>query len=210
MKVRQRHLAMLKKLRDLDNDLLLPSPTDGHLYVVERTSTPFRGKLGAINLLGYPPWGLMVPVACNTPTKKPYPVHIRHDSSGRAVAPYSFRATPGLLSTRLRATRREILSLLARAGIPPNPGPSLRVAQFNALGLTPETRVSLRQKAQTLKLDVILLQELHLTQDECDKLAMPGYVCYAQGRNAKGGGVAVLVSDALQSTLHNKGVRPNC
>ena len=148
----------------------------------------------------------MVPVACNTPTKKTYPVHIRHDSSGRAVAPYSFRATPGLLSTRLRATRQEILCLLACAGIPPNPGPSLRVAQFNVLGLTPEKRVSIRRKCQGL--DVVLLQELHLTQDECQKLCIPGFVCYAQGRNAKGGGVGILVSEALQSTLHKGALDP--
>ena len=38
----------------------ISAPTDGHIYVVERTSATFRGKLG------------QSPVACNTPTKKTY------------------------------------------------------------------------------------------------------------------------------------------
>ena len=54
------------------------------------TSTWWRGHQSggeAINLLGYPPWGLMVPVACNTNTKKFNSVHIRHGSSCRVVQP---------------------------------------------------------------------------------------------------------------------------
>ncbi|KNH06217.1 hypothetical protein XU18_2722 [Perkinsela sp. CCAP 1560/4] len=103
----------------------------------------------------------------------------------------------------MRAVRKFYsLSLLLRAGdVHPNPGPILRIAQQNILGLTPGKKVSLLHKANILKLDVILLQELRITEDEASRLAMPGFHCYSVARDAKGGGVAVLVRDALSSVL---------
>ena len=88
--------------------------------------------------------------------------------------------------------------LLLRAGdVHPNPGPSLHVAQFNVLGFSPGKKISLLHKAKMLALDVVLLQELHVTEDEASRLAIPGFHCFAVARDAKGGGVAVLVRDAL-------------
>ena len=103
----------------------------------------------------------------------------------------------------MRAVRKfHSLSLLLRAGdVHPNPGPILRIVQQNILGLTPGKKVSLLHKANILNLDVILLQELRITEDEASRLAMPGFHCYSVARDAKGGGVAVLVRDALSSVL---------
>ncbi|KNH04908.1 Endonuclease/exonuclease/phosphatase [Perkinsela sp. CCAP 1560/4] len=57
-----------------------------------------------------------------------------------------------------------------------------------------------------LALDVVLLQELHVTEDEASRLAIPGFHCFAVARDAKGGGVAVLVRDALQCSLTSQSV----
>ncbi|KNH07224.1 Tbingi protein [Perkinsela sp. CCAP 1560/4] len=98
-------------------------------------------------------------------------------------------------------------SLLLRAGeLHPNPGPSLHVAQFNVLGFSPGKKISLLHKAKMLALDVVLLQELHVTEDEASRLAIPGFHCFAVARHAKGGGIAVFVRDALQCSLTSQSV----
>ncbi|KNH04999.1 hypothetical protein XU18_3873 [Perkinsela sp. CCAP 1560/4] len=108
----------------------------------------------------------------------------------------------------MRAVRAiNLIALLLRAGdVHPNPGPSLHVAQFNVLGFSPEKKISLLHKAKMLALDVVLLQELHVTEDEASRLAIPGFHCFAVARDAKGGGVAVLVRDALQCSLTSQSV----
>ncbi|KNH08039.1 Endonuclease/exonuclease/phosphatase [Perkinsela sp. CCAP 1560/4] len=57
-----------------------------------------------------------------------------------------------------------------------------------------------------LALDVILLQELHVTEDKASRLAIPGFHCFAVARDAKRGGVAVFVRDALQYSLTSQSV----
>ncbi|KNH09294.1 hypothetical protein XU18_0572 [Perkinsela sp. CCAP 1560/4] len=77
----------------------------------------------------------------------------------------------------MRAVREfNLSSLLLRAGdVHPNPGPTLRIAQFNILGFTPGKRLSLLHKAITHDLDVILLQELHIVENEASRLTFDGY-----------------------------------
>ena len=108
----------------------------------------------------------------------------------------------------MRAARDINLSLpLLRAGdVHPNPGPALRIAQFNILGFTPGRRLSLLHKAITHNLDVLLLQELHVTEDEASRLTLDGYKFFAVSRNARGGGVAVLVRDVFQSSLVSQSI----
>ncbi|KNH07552.1 Endonuclease/exonuclease/phosphatase [Perkinsela sp. CCAP 1560/4] len=76
----------------------------------------------------------------------------------------------------------------------------------NVLGFSPGKKISLLHKAKMLALDVVLLQELHVTEDEASRLAIPGFHCFAVARDAKGGGVAVLVRDALQCSLTSQSV----
>ena len=84
----------------------------------------------------------------------------------------------------------------------PNPGPSLRIAQINICGLNIRLKKdSLVQQAASLRLNVILLQGTHLTEDESSDLSMSGCHCFARERDAKGGGVAVLVRKTLPATL---------
>ena len=97
------------------------------------------------------------------------------------------------------------VSLLLRAGdVHPNPGPSLRIAQFNTRGFPAGKRDSLLHKAKVHDLDVILLQELRVSEDQAYRLALPGFHCFAICRNAKTGGVAVLVREALDCALQSE------
>ena len=120
-----------------------------------------------------PPAFILLPIPfCHTFTSYlPYPTHL---------PPWC---------TRMRAARDINLSLLLlRAGdVHPNPGPALRIAQFNILGFTPGRRLSLLHKAITHNLDVLLLQELHVTEDEASRLTLDGYKFFAVSRNARGG-----------------------
>ena len=172
---------------------LTADPMDGHLYVVGRTSTPSWGKPGATRCCWDPPWQYRVATGASTV------YHCRGPLASVATKVYLWPPR----SARMRAVRKFYsLSLLLRAGdVHPNPGPILRIAQQNILGLTPGKKVSLLHKANILNLDVILLQELRITEDEASRLAMPGFHCYSVARDAKGGGVAVLVRDALSSVL---------
>ncbi|KNH04515.1 Tbingi protein [Perkinsela sp. CCAP 1560/4] len=108
----------------------------------------------------------------------------------------------------MRAVREfNLSSLLLRAGdVHPNPGPTLRIAQFNILGFTPGKRLSLLHKAITHDLDVILLQELHIVENEASRLTLDGYQCFAIARDAKGGGVAVLIRKGFQCSLTSQSV----
>ncbi|KNH05989.1 Endonuclease/exonuclease/phosphatase [Perkinsela sp. CCAP 1560/4] len=168
-------------------------PMDGHLYVVGRTSTPFWGKPGATRCCWDPPWQYRVATGASTV------YHCRGRLASVATKVYLWPPR----SARMRAVSKfHSLSLLLRAGdVHPNPGTILRIAQQNILGLTPWKKVSLLHKANILNLDVILLQELRITEDEASRLALPGFHCYSVARDAKGGGVAVLVRDALSSVL---------
>ena len=109
---------------------------------------------------------------------------------------------------RMRAVREfNLSSLLLRAGdVHPNPGPTLRIAQFNILGFTPGKRLSLLHKAITHDLDVILLQELHIVENEASRLTLDGYQCFAIARDAKGGGVAVHIRKGIQCSLTSQSV----
>ena len=57
------------------------------------------------------------------------------------------------------------------------------------------------QQAASPRLDVILLQETHHTDDESSCLSINGYHCFARGRDATGGGVAVLARKVPPATL---------
>ena len=171
---------------------------DGHLYVVGRTSTQSLGKPGADRYYWDPPgWhrvsarAFVIHHCCGIPA---------------SVAAKKQKLSPQ--SARMRAVRAiNLIALLLRAGdVHPNPGPSLHVAQFNVLGFSPGKKISLLHKAKMLDLDVVLLQELHVTEDEASRLAIPGFHCFAVARDAKGGGVAVLVRDALQCSLTSQSV----
>ncbi|KNH04906.1 Tcoingi protein [Perkinsela sp. CCAP 1560/4] len=188
-----RHLPCGLEKLSINNNQLSADPMDGHLYVVGRTSTPSWGKPGATRCCWDPPWQYRVATGASTV------YHCRGPLASVATKVYLWPPR----SARMRAVRKfHSLSLLLRAGdVHPNPGPILRIAQQNILGLTPGKKVSLLHKANILNLDVILLQELRITEDEASRLAMPGFHCYSVARDAKGGGVAVLVRDALSSVL---------
>ncbi|KNH08324.1 Endonuclease/exonuclease/phosphatase [Perkinsela sp. CCAP 1560/4] len=166
---------------------------NGHLYVVGRTSTPFWGKPGATRYCQGGSQQQRVATGASTV------YHCRGPLASVATKVYVWPPR----SARMRAVRKfHSLSLLLRAGdVHPNPGPILLITQQNILGLTPGKKVSLLHKANILNLDVILLQELRITEDEASRLALPGFHCYSVARDAKGGGVAVLVRDALSSVL---------
>ena len=180
-----------------DNQLTA-DPMDGYRYVVGRTSPQSMGKPGATRYYWDPPgWhrvsarAFVIHHCCGIPA---------------SVAAKKQKLSPQ--SARMRAVRAiNLIALLLRAGdVHPNPGPSLHVAQFNVLGFSPGKKISLLHKAKMLALDVVLLQELHVTEDEASRLAIPGFHCFAVARDAKGGGVAVLVRDALQCSLTSQSV----
>jgi hypothetical protein len=77
----------------------------------------------------------------------------------------------------------------------PNPGPTVRVGQLNCAGLTKEKRLSLRRHAADV--DVLLPQELKMSEREALSFTLPGFQGIAKARNPKGGGVAVLVRDKV-------------
>ena len=186
------------KLFRVCSNALSADPMDGHLYVVGRTSTQSLGKPGATRYYLDPPgWhrvsarAVVIHHCCGIPA---------------SVAAKKQKLSPQ--SARMRAVRAiNLIALLLRAGdVHPNPGPSLHVAQFNVLGFPPGKKISLLHKAKMLALDVVLLQELHVTEDKACRLAIPGFHCFAVARDAKGRGVAVLVRDALQCSLTSQSV----
>ena len=67
----------------------------------------------------------------------------------------------------------------------PNPGPTVRVGQLNCAGLTKEKRLSLLRHAADV--DVLLLQELKMSEREALSFTLPGFKGIG---NPKGGGVA--------------------
>ena len=191
---------------------------DGHLYVMGRISTPSWGKPGAGRYYGDPLWGQRVETrvstilhchgfldsvankneAANKVIKKQKKKKSRKQKSA-SLRPWCMR---------MRAVREfNLSSLLLRAGdVHPNPGPALRIAQFNILGFTPGKRLSLLHKAITHDLDVILLQELHIVENEASRLSLDGYQCFAVARDAKGGGVAVHIRKGIQCSLTSQSV----
>ena len=167
----------------LTNKKLTADPMHGHL--LRQTSTQSLGKPGATRYYWDPPgWHRVSARAC-----------IIHHCCGipASVAAKKQKLSPQ--SARMRAVRAiNLIALLLRAGdVHPNPGPSLHVAQFNVLGFSPGKKISLLHKAKMLALDVVLLQELHVTEDEASRLAIPGFHCFAVARDAKGGGARDLV-----------------
>ncbi|KNH06644.1 hypothetical protein XU18_2545 [Perkinsela sp. CCAP 1560/4] len=110
------------------------NPMYGHLlYVVCRTSTPSWGKPGATRCCWDPPWQYRVATGAST---------VYHCRGPLACGPQSLSLAA---SERAHAVREfNLSSLLLRAGdVHPNPGPTLRIAQFNILGFTPGKRLSL-------------------------------------------------------------------
>ncbi|KNH06335.1 hypothetical protein XU18_2840 [Perkinsela sp. CCAP 1560/4] len=102
---------------------------DGHLYVVGRTSTQSLGKPGADRYYWAPPgWHRVSARAC-----------VIHHCCGIPASVAAMKQKLQTRSTRMRAVRAiNLIALLLRAGdVHPNPGPSLRIAQQNILGLTP-------------------------------------------------------------------------
>lgn len=82
--------------------------------------------------------------------------------------------------------------------IEPNPGPSLRVAQWNAAGLTAEKRISFLRLLPDV--DVVLLQELKMTEREAAAFSLAGFQCVMKARNQHGGGVGIIVRDCIPVT----------
>ncbi|KNH06313.1 hypothetical protein XU18_2818 [Perkinsela sp. CCAP 1560/4] len=183
---------------NLSGNQFTADPMDGHLYVVGRISTPSWGKPGADRYYGDPPGWHRVSAGA----------YVIHHCCGIPASVAAMKQKLQTRSARMRAVRAiNLIALLLRAGdVHPNPGPSLHVAQFNVLGFSPGKKISLLHKAKMLALDVVLLQELHVTEDEASRLAIPGFHCFAVARDAKGGGVAVLVRDALQCSLSSQSV----
>ena len=91
---------------------------------------------------------------------------------------------------RRYASRAELALLLLLSGdVHPNPGSLVRVGQLNCAGLTKEKRLSLLRRAADV--DVLLLQELKMSEREAPSFTLPGFQGIANARNPNGGGVAV-------------------
>ena len=169
-----------------------------HGHLLRQTSTQSLGKPGATRYYWDPPGWHRVSARA----------FVIHHCCGIPASVAAKKQKQSPQSARMRAVRAiNLIALLLRAGdVHPNPGPSLHVAQFNVLGFSPGKKISLLHKAKMLALDVVLLQELHVTEDEASRLAIPGFHCFAVAHDAKGGGVAVLVRDALQCSLTSQSV----
>ena len=83
------------------------------------------------------------------------------------------------------------LDLLSCGDVHPNPGPVISVAQLNIGGIAHHKMPLLLAEAQNAHL--ILLQELKTSVQSISTLIVPGYECIGQARNARGGGVGILV-----------------
>ena len=106
---------------------------------------------------------------------------------------------------RRHASRAELALLLLLSGdVHPNPGPLVRVGQLNCAGLTKEKRLSLLRRAADV--DVLLLQELKMSEREALSFTLPGFQGIAKARNPNGGGVAVLVRDTIPTKVVASGV----
>ena len=106
---------------------------------------------------------------------------------------------------RRHASRAELALLLLLSGdVHPNPGPTVRVGQLNCAGLTKEKRLSLLRYAADV--DVLLLQELKMSEREALGFTLPGFQGIAKARNPKGGGVAVLVRDTIPTKVVTSGI----
>ncbi len=122
---------------------------------------------------------------------------------------YSSSPNGIVTSTRERApSRLEILSSLLREGIEPNPGPQIRVGQVNFAGLPPQKRPALLRLIATHNIDILLLQELHLSGREASALTLPGFNTLALGRDFQGGGVAIFAKDAIPIRLLSTTLKP--
>ena len=86
---------------------------------------------------------------------------------------------------RRHASRAELALLLLLSGdVHPNPGPTVRVGQLNCAGLTKEKRLSLLRYAADV--DVLLLQELKMSEREALGFTLPGFQGITKARNPKG------------------------
>ncbi|CCD21457.1 hypothetical protein, conserved, partial [Trypanosoma vivax Y486] len=89
------------------------------------------------------------------------------------------------------------LLLLISVDVERNPGPQIRGAQWNSGGLSQAKRVALERKLHEDMVLFCLLQETHLASAECAGLKIGGYQRVGQARTPHGGGVSILVRDAV-------------
>ncbi|EPY26545.1 hypothetical protein AGDE_11216 [Angomonas deanei] len=125
----------------------------------------------------------------------------RHCRVARLFRPLSLEQ-PSMWYTPVYQIHRPFLAaILLRSGdVETNPGPTLRVAQWNAGGLTAEKRDLLTHMLQDLDIDVCLLQETWNQQGEVECLSVSSayqHLGVTRPEGGRGGGVSILAKSHI-------------
>ena len=117
----------------------------------------------------------------------------RHTRS--AGGPYPRESCRRLASASLPPYSAGQQDQLCRYGIEPNPGPSLRVLQWNANSFVPNKRLALGHICETNNIDLVVIQEVKWDPHQVQTIA--GYGVTHKLRNSRGGGLAVFARTGI-------------
>ena len=98
--------------------------------------------------------------------------------------------------------------LMLSGDVHPNPGPTLKCLQWNCSGLSKVKREALRHVLDETHIDIVFLQELHMTEVEARSFSLPGFQHVSQARNVQGGGTAIMTRDSLVTGIGSSCLEP--